>query len=313
MVTTPQSLPRACHLSGAGAQAGCVRMFVMNGRFDIDRVRARSFGGAAASYDRYRPRYPDQLIDDVVAMLPGRRVLEVGAGTGIATAAFARRGLVMTCVEPDPDMAALLSAKLAAHADVQVEVASFEDWSAARRAGVPGGDARGAAVGFDALVSAQAWHWTNAATRWADAAAALGSGGVIALFWNQDGFADPRILDAFIAAYERRGIEIRPFRPGPLPVSGPNRTVGQQRLDGWPEADADADRYFTHLRIRQYHWTRRMSVGDYLARINTTSAHLILPPQVRDDLTDELTTTLASYGDDIELTMATDLATAIRH
>jgi hypothetical protein len=40
-------------------------------------------------YDKYRPRYPDQPNDDVVALLPGRRVVEVGAGTGIATAAFA--------------------------------------------------------------------------------------------------------------------------------------------------------------------------------------------------------------------------------
>src|SRR5690349_24517239 len=55
----------------------------------LANVRARSFGAAAADYDRYRPRYPDQLVDDVVAVVPGRRVVEVGAGTGIATAAFA--------------------------------------------------------------------------------------------------------------------------------------------------------------------------------------------------------------------------------
>src|SRR5215467_16119687 len=102
---------------------------------DIDHVRARSFGGVAANYDKFRPRYPDQLVDDVVALLPGRRVLEVGAGTGIATAAFAARGMAMTCVEPDPEMAAVLSANLADHADVRVDVATFEDWSAARPAG----------------------------------------------------------------------------------------------------------------------------------------------------------------------------------
>src|SRR5215470_16044453 len=104
---------------------------------EIDSVRARSFGVAAAAYDKYRPRYPDRLIDDVVAMLPGRRVVEIGAGTGIATAAFAARGVAMTCVEPDPAMAAVLSAKLAGSADLHVDVATFEDWSAARPAGAP--------------------------------------------------------------------------------------------------------------------------------------------------------------------------------
>lgn len=123
---------------------------------DTDQVRAMSFGTAAANYDKYRPRYPDQLVDDVVAMLPGRSVLEVGAGTGIATVAFAARGMTMTCVEPDVEMAAVLSAKLAGHAHVHVDVATFQDWSAARPLGAPG---------FDGLVCGQAWHWTDPKTR----------------------------------------------------------------------------------------------------------------------------------------------------
>jgi hypothetical protein len=55
-----------------------------------------------------------------------------------------------------------------------------------------------------------------------------------------------------------------------------------------------------------------MSVTDYVARINTTSAHLILPSEVRDDMTSELIATLTAYGDEIELAMTTELATAVR-
>jgi SAM-dependent methyltransferase len=269
----------------------------------IDSVRARSFGAAAADYDRYRPRYPDQLVDDVVAMLPGRRVLEVGAGSGIATAAFAARGMAMTCVEPDAEMAATLLAKLAGDADLHVDVATFEEWSAARPAGAPG---------FDGLISAQAWHWTDPKTRWADAGAAVRSGGVIALFWNEDHYADPRVSDAYAAAYDRRGIDIRSVRTEPAPSSGPDKIVDQNRPEGWPEVHAEADGYFTNLRTHQYHWTRRMSVADYVARINTTSAHLILPSEVRNDMTSELIATLTGYGDEIELAMTTDLAMAVR-
>jgi SAM-dependent methyltransferase len=269
----------------------------------IDSVRARSFGAAAADYDRYRPRYPDQLVDDVIATVSGRRVLEVGAGTGIATVAFAARGMAMTCVEPDPAMAARLSAKLGADADVQVEVATFEQWSAARPAG---------ALGFDALISGQAWHWTDPRTRWADAGAAVRSGGVIALFWNEDHHADPRVSEAFTTAYERRGIDVRSVRQQPAPSSDPDKIVDQERLDGWPEVHAEADEYFTNLRKHQYHWPDRMSVADYVARINTTSAHLILLPEARDDLTAELIATLTGYGDEVELAMTTDLAIAMR-
>jgi SAM-dependent methyltransferase len=270
---------------------------------DIGSVRARSFGAAAANYDKYRPRYPDQLIDDVVAMLPGRRVLEVGAGTGIATAAFAARGMAVTCVEPDPEMAAVLSAKLARNADLHLDLATFEAWSAARPAGAPG---------FDGLISGQAWHWIDPKTRWADAGAAVRSGGVIALFWNDDHFADPRVPAAYTAACERRGIEIRPLREEPAPSSDPDRIVEEPRPERWPEVHAEADGFFAELRKHQFHWTRRMSVADYVAHVNTTSAHLILSPEVRDELTAELIAALTGYGDEIELAMTTELVTAVR-
>jgi hypothetical protein len=120
------------------------------------------------------------------------------------------------------------------------------------------------------------------------------------------------LLRWFTAAYDRRGIEIRSVRDRSAPSSDPDRIVDQERPDGWPEVHAEADRYFTHLRVHRYHWTRRMSVADYVARINTTSAHLILPAEVRDGLTAELTTTLTGYSDEIELAMTTDLATAVR-
>jgi SAM-dependent methyltransferase len=236
-------------------------------------------------------------------MLPGRRVLEVGAGTGIATAAFAARGMAMTCVEPDPEMAAVLSAKLADNADLHADVATFEDWSAARPAGAPG---------FDGLISGQAWHWTDPKTRWADAGAAVRSGGVIALFWNEDHFADPRIPAAYTTAYDRRGIEIRSVHEEPASPSDPDGIVDQRLPEEWLEIHAEAKEYFTDLRTHRYQWTRRMPVADYVARINTTSAHLILPPEVGDDLTAELIATLTGYGDEIELAMTTELATAVR-
>lgn len=268
---------------------------------DLDSIRARSFGAVAARYDAYRPHYPDQMVDDVVAMLPGRRVLEVGAGTGIATAAFVTRGIALTCVEPDPRMAAVLSAKLAGNADAHVDVGTFEDWSAARPAGAPG---------FDGLISAQAWHWTDPATRWAHAGAAVRSGGVIALFWNQEGYADPRVADTFAAVYDRRGIAMRPVCGQSAP--DPNRIVDDERPDAWPEVDAEADTYCAQLRVRHYRWTHRMPVVDYVARLDTMSAHLILPPEVREDLTAELIAALSVHGDGIDLAMTTDLATAVR-
>jgi 2-polyprenyl-3-methyl-5-hydroxy-6-metoxy-1,4-benzoquinol methylase len=87
-----------------------------------NRERANSFGGAARSYDTHRPRYPDQLVDDLLGS-GARRVLDVGAGTGIASRQLAERGADVLAVEPDTRMAAIAQEK-----GIPVEIATFERW-----------------------------------------------------------------------------------------------------------------------------------------------------------------------------------------
>jgi SAM-dependent methyltransferase len=277
-------------------------MIDMTDSTGIGSVRGRSFGAAAADFDRYRPRYPDQLVEDVVAMVPGRRVLEVGAGTGIATAGFAARGMAMTCVEPDAQMAAMLSAKLPDDADLHVDVATFEEWSAARPPGAPG---------FDALIQCAG----VTLDRSEDALGRRGRRGPterhVALFWNEDHHADPpghgRVHGRLRPPWHRDPFD----SPGVGAVIRPGRRRRPETSGRWPEVHAELDEYFTNLRTYQCHWADRMSVADYVARIDTTSAHLILPSEARDDLTVELIAALTGYGDEIELAMTTDLAMAV--
>ncbi|WP_327002314.1 methyltransferase domain-containing protein [Dactylosporangium sp. NBC_01737] len=127
--------------------------------------RARVFGAVADEYDRIRPGYPTALIDDVLAYAGpgGAPALDVGAGTGRATVAFAERGVAVTAVEPDEAMAAVLARRVAGHPDVTVEVAAFEDYAPRQPFGLPGG--------------------------------------ALALFWNGHRPADPDTLAAIVAAH----------------------------------------------------------------------------------------------------------------
>jgi SAM-dependent methyltransferase len=256
-------------------------------------IRALSFGAVAGNYDRYRPSYPAELAADVCALLPGRRVVEVGAGTGIATSRFAARGLDITCVEPDPQMAAVLAGKFHDSDPVRVVVDSFEGWSAGRDPADPP---------YDGLICAQAWHWTVAGTRWRDAAAALTAGGLVALFWNQDGYADPAVPALLAAAYERYGVTDRA-------VSSDE----DEEPAGWPAEEIAASTGFTDHDSRVYRWNWTQSVADHVARLNTISAHLILPADVRAALTRDLVEALTAHsGGEIALAMRTDLALARR-
>src|SRR6476620_609969 len=90
----------------------------------LDRARADSFGAAAPVYDAHRPRYPVQLIDDLL-MQSRQTVLDVGAGTGIASEQRLAKGANVLAVEPDPRMADVARGK-----GIRVEIATFESWDA---------------------------------------------------------------------------------------------------------------------------------------------------------------------------------------
>ena len=98
-------------------------------------LRSRVFGQVADVYDRVRPEYPTQLVDDVLGYADGAPApaLEIGAGTGKATAAFAARSLPVTALEPDPAMAAVLRRQVAG---VTVVVSSFEEYEPPHRFGL---------------------------------------------------------------------------------------------------------------------------------------------------------------------------------
>lgn len=155
------------------------------------RQMAESFGTDPERYDRARPRYPDALVERIVAASPGSAVLDVGCGTGIAARQFQAAGCTVLGVEPDARMAGF-----ARRTGVEVEVATFEAWDPAGRR-------------FDAVVAGTAWHWVDPVAGAAKAARVLRPGGRLAPFHHVFQLP-PGVMDAFAAVY-RRAVPDAPF------------------------------------------------------------------------------------------------------
>jgi ubiquinone/menaquinone biosynthesis C-methylase UbiE len=244
---------------------------LMEQRFTFDKI--------ASLYDAARPDYPDALFADVARMAAlgaGDAILEVGCGTGRATQGFARMGLPILALDPGAALLDVARERLGPFPNVRFAQATFEAWPLQPET-------------FKLVAAAQSWHWVAPDIRFVKAAAALKSGGFLAVFGNvSTPLAGPlgQALDLLYARYAPR-----------LLASPP----GDFYLPGG-EADqsfAAADRFgpTTH---RSFPWIRKHNAADYVALLRTRSDFQILDPAKREALSAAAAAAIEAHGGDFE-------------
>ena len=141
------------------------------------------FDGVAGAYAISRPTYPDALYDAIGSAL-GRPfsvidAVDVGAGTGIGTAAFVARGATVVAVDPARRMLSELIAAV----------------PAARAICADGNHLPLGTAVADLVTYAQALHWTDPERSVPEALRLLRPGGVLAAWWNVPDFEVPWVAD----------------------------------------------------------------------------------------------------------------------
>ena len=247
-----------------------------------DRARALAFGSVAELYDRARPSYPAAAVDYILGLVDSpRTVVEVGCGTGKATALLTARGLDVTAIEPHPAMAAL-AARNAPSATMVTT--AFEDWG-------------GPPAAVDLVVAAQSWHWVDPAVGNAKVAALLRPGGAFAVMANlpRDGAVD--IADLLRPAYES-------VVPGLFDATGMLHWDGAMVEPPAPHFDV----------LEPWHvdWDDPIDAERYVELMQSHSEYPLLPPGTLTRLVDAVRTAVHESGGVVTMRYRTVVRAALR-
>jgi SAM-dependent methyltransferase len=223
-------------------------------------VTRQLFDHVAATYDAARPDYPAELFDALESALgqPLLRasVLDVGAGTGIATRALAGRGANVVAVDPGPGVLAVLRSRSTSRVRPVVgdgNALPFRDGA------------------FDLVTYAQSWHWTDPERSLPEASRVLHDRGVLAVFWNLlmaddfhwwERFADE--CERLCPTYDRR-----------------------QRDIDWG-ATIEGTPLFRWVRKVEIPWTREVPVEAFVTDYSSHSYVAALAPADQDAVLGEL-------------------------
>lgn len=254
----------------------------MRGELESDKIDwkkdSQSFDRVADDYDVYRPGYPEELVETILArsgIQAGGRILEVGSGTGKATELFARHGFSMLCIEQGSSLVAVAAQKLKVFPGVELVTTRFEDWQEL-------------AVEFDLVISAQAWHWIAKDVGYTKAARALKEGGWLAVFWNMNPDPKGEIYDEIDQVYQERVPELTRDR---LDFENLVRVRGD---------DIDTSGWFGKVEVRRFPWSKQFDTQHYLGLMNTYSDHLRLSEEKRKCLFEGVADAIQRHGGIIE-------------
>jgi SAM-dependent methyltransferase len=215
-----------------------------------------SFEGVGDEYDAARPSYPAGVFD-AIGPLRGVRVLDIGAGTGIATRQLRDHGAAVIAV----DRGRGLLARAVAHTpELPVIVADGTV--------LPVSD-----TSVDLVCFAQAWHWLDERTRCREAHRVLRNGGRWAAWWSHARADTEDWFDHYWSAIE---------------VACPG-THRDQRDTDWGAGVSESGLFSVGDRI-VVPWWREVSTADWLTDQASHSYVAGLPEADRRHLLTELRT-----------------------
>ena len=251
------------------------------------------YDGVAQAYDRTRPRYPVEIMarmQQIARLQPGKSVLEIGAGPGIASVELAKLGAATICLEPSRSACEIARRKCAAYPNVEFVNTTFEAWDLEDRQ-------------FNAVIATTSFHWLTPEARNHKIAAALKDDGLLILLWNTPPQPDGLVHQTLRKIYQTHAPELAEYE---------EHQAHRQNLA--KIAEKTFETVYHDLVTQEQVSQIAYSIDDYLTLLSTLSPYIRLDSQQRSLLFADLKRALElNYGNKLDLTYLSLLQIAYKN
>jgi len=238
------------------------------------------FNHISKEYDKFRPSYPSELIDDIINYSGVQKtcnILEIGCGTGQATQGLVDIGYKnITCVELGENLAKFTAEKYRNERSIKVFNAPFEEWDNKNEE-------------FDIAISATAFHFIDPQIGYPKVFHLLKSNGTIAFFWT-----------VHVQVYDDLHNEIRELYKKYAPQLDDSIKPTSTEVIKGILSTIDGIGLIRDIQVKEYKWKHRYSSKEYVSLLNTHSKHRQLNDKTRQLLFSEIQETINNYGGFIE-------------
>ena len=227
----------------------------------VHRTAAKGFGAVADEYERARPDYPPAAVQRMRGEVgPGKRWLDLGAGTGKLTRSLSGERVV--AVEPLPAMRDHLARALP---DVLLLAGVAEAMPFA-------------GASFGAVVCAQAFHWFDGERALPEIHRVLEPGGHLALLWN--------VKDERVPWVRELGDILRPYQ----------HRVPQETTGRWRRAFHSTE-LFGPVAEERFPHAQTLDGPGLVERYASASYVAVLPEEERQGVLDRIGWLVKSHPD----------------
>ena len=258
-----------------------------------ERENRTLFDEIVVNYDKVRWNYPAELYADIFEYLGSghKKTLEIGAGTGKATAPFLKAGYEVAAVEMSANMTAFLVDRFKDQANFNVITTTFED-------AVLQEDC------YDLIYAASAFHWIDAEIGCPKVYRLLKNGGVFALFRNNAvQNENNETYEEIQKVYEKQYYSqyMRNDRPVKLSEMEYDDFLKPAEIYRGFRFESLELYGFKDISMKLYHETRTYGADEYITFLDTMSDHRALTEERRMALYTEIKEIILRHGGQLKM------------